>query len=86
MKLGGISLVMLLVICVNGVVIAEDGSTSGGLIYGHVYDADTKQPLSQAWVYCQDIKTPKEITDSQGYYAIKGDFLPSKTYNIECTK
>ncbi len=57
-----------------------------GTIYGHVYDAQTKQPLSQAFVYCQGINSPKETTDSQGYYAIEGGFIASETYFIECAK
>lgn len=57
-----------------------------GTISGYIYDVNTKQPLSQAFVYCQEVKSTKKTTDRQGYYFIEGDFLPSKTYNIICTK
>ena len=57
-----------------------------GTIYGHVYDAQTKQPIPQAFVYCQGAKCPKQMTDSDGYYAIVNCFSPSSTYVIECTK
>lgn len=57
-----------------------------GTIYGHVYDANTKQPLSQAFVYCQEAKCSKPTTNSVGYYTIENCFSPSKTYTIECRK
>ena len=75
----------LLAIAAIGIGLAEDQSVPDGTIYGHVYDAQTKQPVSGAWVYCQEAKC-KQTTDSDGYYAIENCFSPSSTYVIECTK
>ena len=69
-----------------GVVIAEDTSVPDGTIYGHVYDAQSKQPVSQAFVYCQAAKCKPIATDSDGYYAIDNCFSPSSDYVVECTK
>ncbi len=85
MKSIAISLIMLWIAVINTVA-AEDQSMPDGTIYGHVYDAQTKQPLSNAWVYCQEVKCPKQLTDSNGYYAIENCFSPSSTYVIDCTK
>lgn len=57
-----------------------------GIISGHVYDVDTKQPLSQAFVYCQDVKCSKPTTNNTGYYATDPCFSPYKTYTIQCTR
>jgi len=58
-----------------------------GTIYGHVYDADTKQTLSQAFVYCQEeTECNKPTTDKEGYYAFNECLAPSKTYTIVCTR
>ena len=76
----------LLIIAAIGIVIAEDNSLPDGTIYGHVYDVQAKQPISQAWVYCQEAKCSKQTTDSEGYYAIENCFSPSSTYFIQCTK
>lgn len=65
---------------------AEDGYVPDGTIFGHVYDAYTKQPLSQAFVYCQDLKCAKPTTNISGYYAIEHCFSPSTTYIIKCSK
>ena len=66
--------------------IGDDSAAPDGTIYGHVYDADTKQPLSQAFVYSQDAKCSKQTTDKEGYYAIEGCFSPSTSYTLQCTK
>jgi tetratricopeptide (TPR) repeat protein len=50
-------------------------------IYGHVYDSDTGNPVSGAWVRCEG-KT--ETTDAEGYYAIEGGFAPSTSYTLTC--
>jgi hypothetical protein len=68
------------------IVAATNEPSVDGTISGHVYDADTRQPISQAWVYCQEISSSKAITDIEGYYAIKGGFSPSKGHKIECTR
>lgn len=75
-----------LTIAAIGTVVAEEGSVPGGTIYGHVFDADTKQPLSQAFVYCQEATCSKPTTDSTGYYATDPCFSPSQTYTIQCTR
>ncbi len=85
MRSAAICLVLLTIAAID-LVVAEDQSVPDGTIYGHVYDADTNHPLSQAFVYCQDIKCSKPTTDSTGYYATDSCFSPSKTYTIQCTK
>lgn len=78
----------VLISCVS-VIAASDESTaiSTGIISGYVYDADTKQPLSQAWVYCQDVKCSKPvITNATGYFATNPCFSPSSNYKIEFAK
>jgi hypothetical protein len=85
MKLVGICLILLFV-AYSLLAVVESASASEGIVSGHVYDTEIIQPLSGAWVYCQEVKSQKEITDSLGYYAIKGGFTPSKTYTIECIK
>jgi len=77
---------LVLIITATGIAIAENKSVPDGTIYGHVYDAETKQPVSGAWVYCLEAKCPKQTTDSDGYYAIENCFSPSSSYIIECTK
>ena len=65
----------------------DDSEIPDGTIYGHVYDADTKQPLSQAFVYCQEVRCSKPVTtNATGYYATDPCFSPSKTYTFHCTK
>ena len=81
-----ISVYLILLLTLISPAAAEDNSVPDGTIYGHVYDADTKQPVSGAWVYCQEAKCSKQTTDSDGYYAIENCFSPSSTYVIECTK
>ncbi len=76
-------MVVVLLFFIRGVTAEE---VPDGTIYGHVYDADTKQPLSQAFVYCQDTNCPKQTTDKDGYYTIAGCFSPSTSYIIKCTK
>ena len=76
----------LLALAAIDLVVAEDQSVPDGSIYGDVYDAETKQPVSGAWVYCQETKCPKQLTDSDGYYAIENCFSPSSDYVIECIK
>lgn len=85
MRFAAICLVLLAIAAID-VVMAEDQSVPDGTIYGHVYDAKTKQPVSGAWVYCQETKCPKQLTGSIGYYAIENCFSPSSTYVIECAK
>lgn len=75
----------LLAIAAIGIAIAEEQPVPDGTIYGHVYDAQTKQPISGVWVYCQETKCSKQLTDSDGYYAIESCFSPSNSYVIECT-
>ena len=84
MKSTRIFLSLLMAIYISILVIAD--AEYDGTIYGHVYDADTMQPLSQAFVYCQEAKSPKQVTDGKGYYANKGDFLPLKNITIKCSK
>ena len=76
----------LLAIAAIGIGLAEDQSVPDGTIYGHVYDAQTKQPVSGAWVYCQEAKCSKQTTNNDGYYAIENCFSPLSSYVIECTK
>jgi hypothetical protein len=85
MRFTAICLVLIIITAI-GIVTAADDPVPDGTIYGHVYDAQTKQPISQAWVYCQETKCQKQMTDSEGYYAIENCFSPSNTYVIECTK
>ena len=85
MRFTAICLVVLIITAI-GIVIARDNSVPDGTIYGHVYDAQTKQPISQAWVYCQETECQKQTTDRDGYYSIENCFSPSSTYVIECTK
>jgi len=85
MRLIAFGLILLAVVAI-GIAIAEDNSVPDGTIYGHVYEAKTKQPISQAWVYCQETECSKQTTDSEGYYAIESCFSSSSTYIIECTK
>lgn len=78
---------ILLVIATIDLIVAEDGSVPDGTIYGHVFDAITKQPLSQAFVYCQDVKCSKPVTtNAAGYFVTDPCFTPSKTYTFQCTK
>jgi len=65
---------------------SEERSVPECTIYGHVYDANTRMPLTQAFVYCQDVKCAKPTTDRSGYYAIENCFSPSTTYIIKCSK
>jgi len=81
-----LALVWLLLAAAGSVASAEEESVPDGTIFGHVYDANTKQPLSQAFVYTQDVKCLKPATNSEGYYALKGCFSPLKNYAIECRK
>jgi hypothetical protein len=85
MRFASICLV-LLATAIIGSVIAEDKSVPDGTIYGHVYDAQTRQPVSGAWVYCLEANCPKQATDRDGYYSIENCFSPFTTYNIECIK
>ena len=77
---------LVLIITATGIAIAEDKSVPDGTIYGRVYDAETKQPVSGAWVYCQEAKCMPVAADTDGYYAIGNCFSPSKAYVIGCTK
>lgn len=77
---------LLLAVAAIGIILAEDALASEGIISGHVYDADTKQPLSQTFVYCQEVKCSKPTTNSTGYYATDPCFFPSNAYTIECAK
>jgi len=85
MRFAAICLILLISSSI-GLAIADDGSVPDGTIYGHVYDAQTKQPVSGAFAYCQDAKCMPAATDTDGYYAIENCFSPSSTYVIECTK
>jgi len=69
-------LLPIMVAPVNG-----DPTVPEETIYGHVYDSDTGNPVSGAWVRCEG-KT--ETTDAEGYYAIEGGFAPSTSYTLTC--
>jgi hypothetical protein len=77
---------LFLAITSIGIVVAEEGSVPDGTISGYAYNADTKQPLSQAWVYCQEVECPKQVTDAQGHYSLEGCFSPLTAYKIMCAK
>jgi len=77
---------LLLLMAAIGSVASEGQSVPDGTILGHVYDANTKQPLSQAFVYCQDLKCAKPTTNGSGYYTIERCFSPSKAYTIQCSR
>lgn len=83
-------LILVLVVLISCVTMIATSNVStaisDGTISGHVYDADTKQPLSQAFVYCQEVKCSKPTTNGTGYYATDPCFSASKTYRIQCTK
>lgn len=72
--------------CITMMKASDDSTVPDGTIYGHVYDADTKQPLSQAFVFCQEVDCPKKTSDSKGYYEIESCFSPSETFIIQCIK
>lgn len=82
--------VLAVLLCIAGVVaevqVPDKSADQDNTIYGHVYDASTRQPLSQAFVYCLDIKSSKQVSDRAGYYSLEGSFSPSITYTIRCTK
>lgn len=81
--LKGLKIIILLIFLMETVA-AED--VHYGTIYGQVYDAKTKQPISGAWVYCQEAKCPMQLTDCEGRYAIKNGIQPLGTYTIECAR
>ena len=53
-------------------------------IYGHVFDAQTKDPLPSALVYC--LTCPPSMTESKGYYQFGRFFDALTTYTIDCHK
>jgi hypothetical protein len=80
-------LLMIIIITVShSLAVSDEESSQEGTIFGHVHDLDTKQPISQAFVYCQDAKCSKPTTNSTGYYAIEHCFSPLTTYAIHCSK
>lgn len=81
-----LSFFMLTMIAFAATCLANDSVALDGTISGHVYDADTKQPLSQAFVYCQEVKCSKSTTNSEGYFATDPCFSSSNTYTIQCTR
>lgn len=77
----------VLILCITGIKAVENSAVvPDGTIYGQVYEAETKQPLSQAFVYCHDVNSSKKTSDSQGYYAFESNFLPSNAYTIRCSR
>ncbi len=56
-----------------------NSTTLDGTIYGHVYDDETKEPVSSAFIRCEGETV---ITDAEGYYSLVGGFAPSTTYTL----
>lgn len=78
--------VLLFFMALIELVVAGEGPVSDGMIYGHAYDAETKKPISNAWVYCLDIKCSKPLTDNDGHFAFERCFSRSTYYKIQCSK
>jgi hypothetical protein len=76
-----INVAYLVVLLISGQTLVSAASVDDGVVYGYVYDAETNEFISSAFVRSQEGQNAP--TNAEGYYEIKG-CSPSTSYTLTC--